>query len=53
MSLALLFTIFVLLGVVFQFLATFPRPPYSSRIAWGCWLIAAIIWAFERGGLHA
>lgn len=47
----LLFVLFVLLGFVFHFLATFPVN-YASRIAWGCWLVAAIIWAIPQLGLH-
>ncbi len=45
----LLFVILVLLGFVFHFLATFPVT-YAGRIAWGCWLIAAILWAIPQLG---
>lgn len=41
----ILFTLLVLLGFLFHFLATFPVTPWSNRIAWGCWLAAAILWA--------
>lgn len=51
--LGLVFIICVIVGFVFQFLGTFPVSPYCARIAWGSWLIAAIIWAVERGGVHA
>lgn len=46
---ALLFVLFVLIGFVFQFLATLPLgAPYAIRIAWGSWLIAAILWAVPQ-----
>lgn len=45
----LLFTILVLLGFVFKFLATWPVN-YAERIAWGCFLAAAILWAIGRVG---
>lgn len=49
MSIALLFVIFVLVGFVFHFVATWPGGPrYSKMIAWGSWLVAAIIWAVGR-----
>lgn len=46
----LLFVLFVVLGFAFHFLATFPTGPYVTRIAWGCWLIAALVWAVGRLG---
>jgi hypothetical protein len=49
---AILFIIAVLIGFVFHFLATWPAPPYASRIAWGSWLVAAILWAVPQLGLH-
>lgn len=48
----LIFVLFVLSGFLFQFLATFPVP-YAARIAWGCWLVAALLWAVTAAGLHA
>lgn len=45
----LLFTALVVLGFLFRFLATYPVN-YADRIAWGCWLAAAIIWAVLRVG---
>jgi hypothetical protein len=41
----LLFAIFVVLGLVFHLVATWPKPGPAARIAWACWLIAAILWA--------
>lgn len=46
----LLFVLFVVLGFAFHFLATFPTGPYVTRIAWGCWLISAVVWAVGRLG---
>ncbi len=48
----MLLTLLVVLGFAFHFLATFPTGPYCSRIAWGCWLIASILWAMGHLGLH-
>lgn len=45
----LLFVLFVLLGFVFMFVSTWPgAPPWSTRVAWGSWLVAAIIWAIPK-----
>lgn len=44
------FTILVVLGFIFKFLATFPVN-YAERIAWGCWLAASVIWAVGRVGV--
>lgn len=41
---SLLFVIFVLVGFVAWFLATFPVN-YAERVARGCFLVAAILWA--------
>lgn len=41
----LLFVLLIVGGFLFHFLSTFPVSPYSSRIAWGCWLAASIMWA--------
>lgn len=49
--LAIFFIIFVLTGFLFHFLSSWPVT-YASRIAWGAWLIAAILWAVERVGTH-
>lgn len=46
----ILFALLVILGFLFHFLATWPVS-YATRIAWGCWLAAAIIWALPS--LHA
>jgi hypothetical protein len=47
MGVHLIFVILVVLGFVFQFVATWPVPqfPWSARLAWGCWLVAALLWA--------
>jgi hypothetical protein len=45
----LLFVLLVLLGFIFKLLATFPVN-YAERIAWGCWLAAAVIWAVPALG---
>lgn len=47
--LALLFIIFVLMGFIAKFMATWPVV-YAERIAWGCWLAASLLWAFGRVG---
>jgi hypothetical protein len=49
----ILFTILVVLGFLFQLLATWPLSPYMVRLAWGSWLVAAIIWAVGAIGIHA
>lgn len=41
----LIFVILVVVGFVFKLLATWPVSPYCERIAWGCWLGAALVWA--------
>lgn len=52
MSLSLIFTILVVMGFAFHFLATFNTPAYASRIAWGSWLCAALIWASQSGAVY-
>lgn len=47
--LAMLFVIAVVVGFLFHWLATWPVN-YASRIAWGCWFVASLIWA--AGHLH-
>ncbi|MHB8529729.1 MAG: hypothetical protein ACYC8V_09500 [Caulobacteraceae bacterium] len=47
----LLFTLLVVVGFLLHFLATFPVN-YASRIAWGCWLAAAVLWALPAFGAH-
>lgn len=46
---ALIFTVLVVLGFIFKFLATFPVN-YAERLAWGFWLAAALTWAVGRLG---
>lgn len=43
----LIFAILVVLGFGFHFLATWPVN-YAERIAWGSWLVAAVIWAIPQ-----
>ena len=47
---AILFPILVVLGFLFHFLATWPVN-FASRIAWGCWLAASLLWFVERVSL--
>lgn len=45
----LLFALFVLLGLIFMFASTWDgAPTWSTRVAWGSWLIAGIIWALPQ-----
>jgi hypothetical protein len=46
----LLFVLLVILGFLFHFLATFPVS-YASRVAWGLWLAASILWAVPKLGI--
>jgi hypothetical protein len=48
--LLILFLIFVVTGFLFHFLATWPVTPFATRIAWGAWLIASLIWAYQHVG---
>jgi hypothetical protein len=48
----LIFVLFVLAGFLFMLLAQFPVPQ-AARIAWGCWLIAALLWALTAAGVPA
>jgi hypothetical protein len=50
---ALLLTLLVVLGFLFHFLATFPVSPWSTRIAWGCWFAASLLWALGNVGARA
>jgi len=43
----LLFVLCVVLGTLFQFLATWPVN-YAARIGWGFYLAASIIWALPQ-----
>lgn len=47
----LLFTLLVVLGFLGHFLATYPVN-YASRVAWGCWFIASLIWAIPQLAGH-
>lgn len=48
---ALIFTLFVLLGFIFMFIGTWPAGgPWMTRLAWGSWLVAVVIWALGRVG---
>jgi hypothetical protein len=52
MTLTLIFIIFVLAGFLFKLLAAFGLPPWAERAAWGCWLIASLLWAVTTAGVH-
>lgn len=43
----MLFVAFVIAGFIAKFLATFPVN-YAERVAWGCWLVAAVLWAIPQ-----
>lgn len=45
--LALIFVLLVVVGFLAMFLGQFPVP-HATRIAWGCWLVASLIWALGR-----
>lgn len=36
----------IVVGFAFRFLAEFPVTVPASRITWGAWLLAVILWAF-------
>ncbi len=44
---SLLFVLAVVIGFIAKFLATFPVN-YAERVAWGCWLLAAVLWALPQ-----
>lgn len=46
----ILYVLLVVLGFLFHFLATFPVN-YASRIGWGCWLAASLLWAIGALGV--
>jgi hypothetical protein len=46
----MLFVLFALLGFIFMLLSTFGTPPWAVRVAWGSWLVAAVIWAVPQLG---
>lgn len=48
----ILFCLFVVLGFVFMLMSTFGTPPWATRVAWGCWLVASLLWAIPQLGLH-
>lgn len=43
----LLLTILVVLGFLFHLLSSFGMN-YATRLGWGCWFIASVIWAAGR-----
>jgi hypothetical protein len=43
--LSLIFAALVVGGFAFQFLGQFPTSFNTARVAWGLWLVAALIWA--------
>jgi hypothetical protein len=51
MSMGIVFAILVVLGFAFQFAGTWPVPNFpSSRLGWGCWLVASLLWAITSSG---
>ena len=49
--LTILFVLAVVIGFIAMFLSTFPVA-YAARVAWGSWLIAAVLWAIPQVGGH-
>lgn len=47
----LIFVLLVVLGFAAHFAATFPIN-YTTRIGWGLWLAAAMIWAIQTVGIR-
>lgn len=47
---AILFALLVVLGFAAKFAASFGSAT-AERIAWGCWLVASILWAIARAGI--
>lgn len=47
--LGLLFVVLVVVGFAAKCAGAFGWPP-GERMAWSCWLIAAVIWGLGRGG---
>ncbi len=51
-SLNWLFLVLIVIGFLFWFVASLPpQSPWSERIARGCFLLAAMIWAFDQNGI--
>lgn len=46
----LLFTLLVVLGFIFRFVGCFPVNFPATAFAWGCWMVAAILWAIPNLG---
>jgi hypothetical protein len=45
MSLDLIFKLFVLIGFASRLIAALGGPNWLIPVAWGSWLLAAILWA--------
>lgn len=48
----MIFALLVIAGFLFKLLAAFGLPPWAERAAWGCWLVASMLWAVTASGLH-
>lgn len=49
----LAFALFVVLGLGFHFVASLNSPPaWAEPFARGCWLVAGLIWAIPKLGIH-
>jgi hypothetical protein len=48
----ILFVLFVVIGFAAMLASTWGGPSYMTRIAWGSWLIASLLWAIPQLPLH-
>lgn len=48
----MLLIIFVVAGFIFMLAARWPigPAPYSERVAWVCWTVASLLWAWGQVG---
>ena len=48
----ILFIIFVVAGFLAMLVAKWPvgPAPYAERVAWACWTLASLIWAYGLVG---
>jgi hypothetical protein len=49
MTLGLVFVVLVVAGFIAMFISTWPTSFPAARIAWGCWLVASLLWALTSG----
>lgn len=49
---AILFLIFVVAGFLAMLAAKWPvgPAPYAERLAWLCWTLASLLWAYQQVG---